>query len=220
MQNKGLYYGLSPTLVLQPVHNWSLSFTQASTTPTGPISKPSGLQPQSGPNWLQSSSVASFFPVLGLDFKTLPAAHRGAHPCTATVHGTSTAMTTWMTHYDDDLSYPHPLSTTTVMSTYSLQKHANDNNVHTHLHNQWRTGHNCRHIPKPQQTCHELIAAIDRTEICLVCILSNWITQNGHPLVLSSLAVSTHSGQLFNLGYLSLLCAVGKDEPGTLWRYA
>ena len=59
---------------------------------------------------------------------------RGACPCTATVHGTSMAMTAWMTHYDDDLSYPH---------------HANDHNHHTHLRNQWCTGHDCRHIPKP-----------------------------------------------------------------------
>ena len=56
---------------LQPVHNQSLSFTQASTTATGPISKPSGPQLWSSPNWLQSSSVAGFFLVLGLDFKTL-----------------------------------------------------------------------------------------------------------------------------------------------------
>ena len=51
--------------------NQSLSFTQASATATGPISKPSGLQLWSSPNRLQSSLVASFFPVLGPDFKTL-----------------------------------------------------------------------------------------------------------------------------------------------------
>ena len=55
---------------LQPVHNQSLNFTQAFATTTGLISKPSGLQLQSGLNWLQSSLVASFL-VLGLDFKTL-----------------------------------------------------------------------------------------------------------------------------------------------------
>ena len=80
--------------------------------------------------------------------------------CTSTVHGTSMATTTWMTHYDNDLSYPH---------------HANDDDNHTHLHNQWHMGHDCRHIPKPQRICHELIAAIDWTDICLACILSNWI---------------------------------------------
>ena len=50
---------------------------------------------------------------------------------------------------------PTPLLTTTLF-TYSLQKHTDDD--HTHLY----TGHDCRHIIKPRQTCHEWIAAINQ----------------------------------------------------------
>jgi len=67
-------------------------------------------------------------------------------PMTMTV---ATAWTSHHSHMDDDdvcLQPPTPLSIATTTSTYSLQKH--NVVVHTHLHNQWCTGHDCGHVVK------------------------------------------------------------------------
>ena len=56
---------------LVPPPSWILIFTQALQPQPNGSCNPQDRQPRFSPNRLQSSLVASLFPVLGLDFKTL-----------------------------------------------------------------------------------------------------------------------------------------------------